>query len=118
MGRPINKRNFGATGAAVPTIPVRYHNGSASVEGYIVNQKGSNKFTVTTNGTDTYVCRLVNEIAPNAAGEASLVGIAPGGTATILSKLFNRKAIDWSGNAYTWEAQDDSSESLLVLTAI
>ena len=119
MGRPINKRYFGATGDNTqPTIPVRYHNGSSSVEGYIVNQKGSNKFTVTTNGTDTYVCFLVNEIAPNAAAEMSLVGIADGGNPVILQKLTAHKATDYSGNQYTWEVQDDSTESLLVLTAI
>ena len=117
MGRPINKRNFGATGVdAAPTIPVRYHNGTSSVEGYIVNQKGTNKFTVTTNGTDTFVCRLVNELQPNAAAEMSLVGLT--GSPVILKKLFNRTAVDWDGNRYTWEVEDDSTESLLRLTAI
>lgn len=118
MGRPINKRYFGATGGASPNIPVRYHNGTSSVEGYIVNQKGTNKFTVTTNGTNTFVCRLVNEIAPNAAAEMSLVGLTSGSNAVILKKMFNRTAVDWSGNRYTWELEDDSTQSLLRLTAI
>ena len=118
MGRPINKRYFGATGEAEANIPVRYHNNVSSVEGYIVNQKGTNKFTVTTNGTDTFVCRLVNEIAPNAAGEMSLVGLVDDGNPVILKKMFNRTAVDWNNNRYTWEAQDDSTESLLRLTAI
>jgi hypothetical protein len=119
MGRPINKRYFGATGDNTqPTIPVRYHNGSSSVEGYIVNQKGTNKFTVTTNGTDTYVCRLVNELAPNAAEEMSLVGLTDGGNNVILKKMFNRTAVDYDNNRYTWEVEDDSTESLLRLTAI
>lgn len=119
MGRPINKRYFGATGDNTqPTIPVRYHNGTSSVEGYIVNQKGTNKFTVTTNGTNTFVCRLVNEIAPNAAGEMSLVGLTDGGDAVILKKMFNRTAVDWSSNRYKWEVQDDSTQSLIRLTAI
>ena len=117
MGRPINKRNFGATGVdAAPTIPCRFHNGSSSVEGYIVNQKGTNKFTVTANGSDNFVCRLVNEAAPNAAGEMSLVGLAGG--AVILKKLFNRTAVDWDNNRYTWTTEDDSTESLIRLTAI
>jgi len=119
MGRPINKRYFGATGDNTqPTIPVRYHNSSASVEGYIVSQRGTNKFTVTTDGNTTYVCRLVNEIAPNAAGEMSLVGIGVGGDPIILKKMFNRTAVDWNGNRYTWTVEDDSTESLLRLTAI
>jgi hypothetical protein len=81
-----------------------------------VNQKGTNKFTVTTNGSDTFVCRLVNEVAPNAAAEMSLVGLA--GSPVILKKLFNRTAVDWDGNRYTWTTEDDSTESLLRLTAI
>ena len=117
MGRPINKRFFGATGDdSQPTIPVRYHNGSSSVEGYIVNQKGTNKFTVTTNGTDTFIWRLVNEMAPNAAGEMSLVGLT--GSAVILKKMFNRTAVDWNGNRYSWTVEDDSTESLIRLTAL
>ena len=119
MGRPINKKFFGATGNnAQPTIPCRYHNGSSSVEGYIVNQKGSNKFTVTTNGSDTFVVRLVNETAPNAAGEMSLVGLSTGGNPVLLNKMFNRTAIDYSNNRYTWTVEDDSTESLIRLTAI
>ena len=119
MGRPINKRYFGATGVdAQPTIPCRYYNGSASVEGYIVSQRGTNKFTVTTNGTDTYVCRLVNEIAPNADAEMSLVGLEGDANAVLIKKMFNRTAVDWDYNRYTWEVEDDSTESLIRLTAI
>jgi len=83
-----------------------------------VNQKGSNKFTVTTNGTDTFVVRLVNETAPNAAGEMSLVGLSTGGNPVLLKKMFNRTAIDYSNNRYTWTVEDDSTESLIRLTAI
>lgn len=122
MGRPINKRNFGATGDnTTPTIPCRYHNGSSSVEGYIVDQRGSNKFTVTTDGNTTFVCRLVDEIAPNAAGEMSIVGLIPdagAGSTVQVKKMFNKTAIDWNNNRYTWAAEDDSTESLLRLTAI
>ena len=118
MGRPVNKRFFGATGDNTqPTIPARFFNGTSSVEGYIVAQKGTNKFKVT-DGTTTIIGRLVNEIAPNGANEISLVGIAAGSTPVVLKKVFNRTAVDWDGNRYTWEVQDDSTESLLVLTAI
>ena len=104
MGRPINKRNFGATGDnTTPTIPCRYHNGSNSVEGYIVDQRGSNKFTVTTDGNTTFVCRL-----PDAGA----------GTTVQVKKMFNKTAFDWNNNRYTWAAEDDSTESLLRLTAI
>ena len=118
MGRPVNKRNFGATGVdAQPTIPVRYWNGSTSVEGYVVSQKGTNKFKVT-DGSTTITGRLVNEVTPNGASEISIVGIAPGSTPVILKKMFNRTAVDWNNVRYTWDAQDDSSESLLILTPV
>jgi hypothetical protein len=44
MGRPLNKRNFSAD--ANDNIKVQFHNGAASVPGYIVKQKGSKKFVV------------------------------------------------------------------------
>ena len=45
MGRPINKRFFGATGDNTqPTIAIRYHDGTSSREGYILSQRGTNKF--------------------------------------------------------------------------
>lgn len=119
MGRPINKRYFGATGAATATIPARAYLEDGAFEGYITAQKGTNKFAVSNDaGSVTGICRLVNEIAPNANGEMSLVGIAAGGDPIIVKKLFNRTAVDWDNNRYTWEVQDDSTESLLVLTAI
>lgn len=118
MGRPVNKRNFGATGDDdQPTIPVRFWDGGSSVEGYVVAQKGTNKFKVT-DGSTTITGRLVNELQPNGANEISIVGIAPGTTAIIIKKIFNRTAVDWNNNRYTWEAQDDSSQSLLILTPV
>ena len=121
MGRPVNKRNFGATGVdAAPTIPIRFHDGSNLIEGYIVSQRGTNKFNCSNDaGSITRICRLTSDgSVPNAEFEAQLVGIASGGDPVTIAKLFNRTAVDFSGNRYTWEAQDDSTESLLVLTAI
>ena len=47
MGRPIDKYFLGLTGGSPATIPVRGKvSGSAEFEGYIKNQKGSNKFTI------------------------------------------------------------------------
>ena len=119
MGRPINKKFFGVTGGADPNIPARFWNGSASVEGYIVSQKGSNKFRVTADGVNIFVCRLVNEVAPNGDGEMSLVGIQqPGSNPKIIKKITAHKVTDWNNNQYTWDLQDDSTESLLILTSI
>jgi hypothetical protein len=116
MGRPVNSRNFGATGTdAAPTIPCRFYDGSSSVEGYIVAQKGTNKFKVYDGST--YVTGfLVDEIAPNGANEISIVGLINGSDPITIKKMTNRIATDWNGTRYKWEAQDDSSESLLILT--
>lgn len=117
MGRPVNKRYFGATGNdAQPTIPARFYDGSATVEGYIVAQKGTNKFKVS-DGTTTIIGRLVNDLSPTGSNEISLVGIAEGSTPVVLRKVFNRTALDWDNNRYTWAVDDDSTQSIMVLTA-
>jgi len=118
MGRPVNKRNFGTQAGAGTTFTIRYHDGTASREGWIVAQKGTNKFKCDSTAGTAATCRLVNELTPNASGECAIVGFVDDGNAVILQKIFNRTAVDWSGNRYTWEIQDDSTQSLLVLTAI
>ena len=120
MGRPVNKRFFGATGLAEANVPIRFHDGSNLIEGYILSQRGTNKFNCSNDGdTITQVSRLtIDGSVPNAEGECQLIGIAAGGNPVAIKKLFNRTAVDYNNNRYTWEAQDDSTESLLVLTAI
>jgi len=120
MGRPVNKRNFGATGASDATVPIRFQTGGTVYEGYILSQRGTNKFNCSDDGgSNTAVCRLTSDgSAPNANGEAQIIGIGAGGSAIAVKKLFNRTAVDYDNNRYTWEAEDDSTESLLRLTAI
>jgi len=121
MGRPVNKRNFGATGVdATPTIPIRFHDGSSLIEGKILSQRGTNKFKCSNDGDSIErVCRLTSDgSAPNANNECQLVGIGAGGEAIAIAKLFNRTAVDYNNNRYTWTAEDDSTESILRLTAI
>ena len=125
MGRPINDRFFGALGTdADPNIPISFHNGSTVVEGYILNQKGTNKFTVrnpdTSPPTDSVVRLTADGSTPNAEGEAMIEGyVGDRDTAAIrLVKLFNRTAVDANSNRYTWELDDDSTSSVIILTAI
>ena len=61
---------------------------------------------------------MAKSAAKNAEFECSIVGIAAGGSPKLIKKMFNRTCVDWDDNRYTWEVQDDSTESLLVLTAI
>ena len=81
---------------------------------------GTNKFNCSNDGdTITRVCRLTSDgSAPNANFECQLIGIGAGGGAIAIKKLFNRTAVDYNNNRYTWTAEDDSTESLLRLTAI
>jgi len=73
MGRPLNKRFFGAPTAAGNEIKVQFHNGTESVNGYIVKQLGSKKFRCT-DGVIEKDCFLVDKAAAViAAGQMSIV---------------------------------------------
>ena len=76
MGRPLNKRLFGASGvgptASGTEIKVNFHNGTAVKEGYIVKQKGSKRFVCEEIGTaGEFTCTLKTGVLPAAlsAGE-------------------------------------------------
>lgn len=131
MGRPLNKRFFGdpatADQRAAGTETQENIRVEAFVDGgrdpaaYIVNQKGSNKFTVSNNaGTVTAVCRLVNKaLAALAEGEMVLFGAVTGGEGRVpLQKITARRATDYNNNRYTWTVEDDSTETIIRLTAI
>ena len=120
MGRPVNKRNFGDP-ADGTNLTVRAYIGSAVDEqAYIVDQRGTNKFTVSNNaGSATAVCRLVNKATDSvASGEMVIEGFDAGGVRRVVKKLFNRTATDFDNNRYTWELEDDSTDTVLRLTAI
>ena len=59
---------------------------------------------------------------PTVANTATLVGLTGVGSDNVrpvtLSKINFRTAVDFNGNRYKWSLQDDSSQTLLVLTAI
>ena len=75
MGRPLNKRNFGAPTAGGSEIKVNFHNGTAVKEGYIVKQKGSKRFVCEEIGTGgEFTCTLTTGKLPAAltAGEMAI----------------------------------------------
>jgi hypothetical protein len=57
---------------------------------------------------------------PTTANTATLVGIVAGAgqRPVTLKKLNFRTAVDFNGVRYKWSLQDDSSQTLLILTAI
>ena len=91
MGRPLNKRNLGATAGAGAQIAVAADvDGNGSANGYIVAQKGSKRFKVTT-GAGTAVCALVAEI-PTAAEQLSISATDSAGGTYFISKISGRTA--------------------------
>jgi hypothetical protein len=126
MGRPINKRWFGTTGTGTGTglfsgnnLPIRFKLGGTVYEGYITKQTGSHRYKVSTDDgtTATGTVYLKNAILPANNGEAALVGFF-NGSATLIRDLRSRIAIDYSGVRYKWTLSDDSTETLIILTAI
>ncbi len=131
MGRPINKRWFGTTGTGTGTglttgnnLPIRFKTGGSVYEGYIVAQKGARTFLCSDTGISPPLgnikCKLVQGTNGDPAnnGEATLVGINAAGRPVTLQKLTNRIAVDFSGTRYRWTLSDDSTQTLLILTAL
>jgi hypothetical protein len=126
MGRPINKRWFGTTGTGTGTgkftgnnLPIRFKLGGTVYEGYITKQTGSSRYKVSTDDgtTATGTVYLKNAILPATNGDAALVGFY-NGSATLIRDLRSRIAISYSGVRYKWTLSDDSTETLIILTAI
>ena len=55
---------------------------------------------------------------PTVANTATLVGINATGNPVVLRKLNYRTASDFNGNRYKWTLSDDSTQTLILLTAI
>lgn len=134
MGRPVNKRNFGLLDDGTNfTVNVQVANNSESEQGYILRQRSVNKFLVNDlkTGTKTTVggsgtgnvgiCTLVDKASGSlGANEMSIQGTLDDGTGSQvrIKKLYNRTCRDFNNNRYTYVIQNDSTASIMVLTAI
>ena len=134
MGRPVNKRFFGLLDDGTNiTINCQVASNAESAQGYIIRQRSVNKFLVndTKDGTKTStggsgtgnvgVCTLVDKAQGSlAANEMSIDGYLStgGGTVVRIKKLYNRTCRDFNNNRYKWAVSNDSTVSLIVLTAI
>ena len=133
MGRPVNKRRFGLLDDGTNiTINCKVGSNAASAQGMILKQRSVNKFLVNDLKTGTKktaagagtgnvsVCTLVNKAqGALSANEMSIDGVVAGGAQGIkIKKLYNRTCRDFSNNKYKYTVSDDSTVSLLVLTAI
>jgi hypothetical protein len=134
MGRPVNKRNFGLLDDGTNfTVNVQVASNSESEQGYILRQRSVNKFLVNDlkTGTKTTVggsgtgnvgiCTLVDKASGSLdANEMSIQGTLDDGTGSQvrIKKLYNRTCRDFNNNRYTYVIQNDSTASIMVLTAI
>ncbi len=109
MGRPINKRNFSAD--ANSNIKVQFNNGSASVAGYIVKQKGSKKFVVKAyNSATEYTCLLVDKAsAALVAGEMSITIKLDDTTVEQVTKISARR-ITAGDVSYPWNYSTSTTD--------
>jgi hypothetical protein len=120
MGRPVNKRYFGALNNTSPDQSIRVTadtDGNGAVDGFIVSQRGTKKFRVTTSA-GTSVCTVVNKAAGSLAQNEMILFGNAGGTTVRLAKMYNRTCRDFDNNRYKWEVVDDSTSTYLQLTAI
>ena len=104
MGRPINKRYFGAPTLGGNEIKVQFNTGSGSTPGYIVKQTGSKRFKVSNaGGTDTGTCYLVDAAsAALTAGQMSIT-VDDNGTARQVIKISGRKVTLDNGSVVAWD---------------
>ena len=102
MGRPLNKKFFGAPTTGGSEIKVQFHNGTASVNGYIVKQLGSKKFRCT-DGVIEKDCFLVDKAAAAiAAGEMSIVVKDDAGAVKQVTKIAGKRVTLDSGETIAW----------------
>jgi hypothetical protein len=109
MGRPINKRFFGAN--AANNIRVRFYNGTASVNGAVVSQRGSKKFKCIDASGNTAVCSLVSKDDGSlAAGEMTIKVKNDAGTVLYVTKISAHNVTASDGNRYPWNFSTSTSD--------
>jgi len=116
MGRPINKRHFGALSQGGSQIRViAYHEDTAAVrtDGYIVKQKNSTTFIIAYDGIaydkadpTTYdVCKLADDVTPP-LGYCAIAATPYGGAAEYVSKISGRRLTTFAaGISYTYSTK-------------
>ena len=100
MGRPVNKKYFGS--GSGNQIKVRFKTGGTEYDGYVVSQRGTNKFKVS-DGTRTIIGRLVNKSSGGLDnGELIINVLTDAGVFVQATKLYNRVAIVEGNQKVKW----------------
>jgi hypothetical protein len=113
MGRPLNKRFFGAPTADGTEIKVRFRaTGQVEANGWIVKQLGSKKFRCY-DGTNTMDCHIVDKAQGTlAVGDMTITVKDDGGTARQVTKIAGRMVTLDTGARIAWNfsnATDDGA---------
>ena len=108
MGRPLNKRFFGPPTDNGDEIKVQFHNGTGSVNGWVVKQLGSKKFRCT-DGTAIKDCFLVDKAsAAVAANEMTITVLDDAGNPKHVTKIAGRKVTLDTGESIAWNFSDST----------
>lgn len=109
MGRPINKRYFGAD--ANNNLRVQFNNGTSSVAGAIVKQTGSKRFVCVDASGNTATCKLVSVAnASLAVGEMSITVTNDAGTDLFVRKISAHRITASNGISYPWNFSASTSD--------
>lgn len=110
MGRPLNKRYFGPPTAGGNEIKVQFHNGTASVNGWIVKQKGSKRF-LCSDGTVSKLCKLSTKAsALLLAGEMSITVKTDATTVLQVTKISSKKVTLENGTVIAWNWSNSTTD--------
>ena len=104
MGRPLNKRYFGPPTDGGDEIKVQFHNGTASVNGWIVKQTGSKRFICEDASGNQAECTLTNAAsAALTAGQMSIT-VDDNGTPKQVTKITAHLAqLEGTGAKFKWD---------------
>ena len=110
MGRPLNKRLFGPPTVGGSEIKVQFHNGSASVPGWIVKQTGSKRFKCS-DGSAEATCYLTDAAAGSlTANQMSITLLLDDSSSVRVTKIAGRKFTANNGNMYPWNFSTSTSD--------
>lgn len=109
MGRPLPKRFFGAD--ANNNLRVQFNNGTSSVAGAIVKQKGSKRFVCVDASGNQATCKLVAKAnASLGVGEMSITVTNDAGTDLFVTKISRHLITGSDGVRYPWNFSSSNSD--------
>jgi hypothetical protein len=110
MGKTLNKRHFGPPTDNGLEIKVQFHNGTGSVNGWIVKQTGSKRF-ICSDGTNVRECYLVPKNSGDLlAGEMSITVKDDDTNVYQVSKIAAKRVTLETGATIAWNWSDSTTD--------